>query len=282
MALDPQQKGCCPPGSLGAALAADPKSLRGENVELHSPSQGKVVAYVSKPPADAPSKPGQCLLVLHDVFGVDSGRTKQICDSYATKGYTVILPDLTRDGSFEPPESFGLGVFKTIFKAISHLYNNTRGPVLARLDEAVLPYLYNELGAKQIALMCFCWGAFPMNHLLGKHLPEIKCAIGFHPSLQLSSLYFENLDSILESIQVPIAYLSAENDPATIRPEGVAHKIMQKKPFAEECIFKEYKGVRHGWVNRGDLKDPTVLEAYTDSIKLSDEFLEKHLLSSAL
>lgn len=36
----------------------------------------------------------QCFVVIPDIFGIEGGRTRQVCDYYASKGYLVILPGL--------------------------------------------------------------------------------------------------------------------------------------------------------------------------------------------
>ena len=38
----------------------------------------------------------KCIIYNHDIFGwtkEDSGRTRQLCDLFASKGYYVVLPD---------------------------------------------------------------------------------------------------------------------------------------------------------------------------------------------
>lgn len=36
------------------------------------------------------------LIVAHDIFGLDGGRTKSVCDDLAIEGVTVYLPDFFR------------------------------------------------------------------------------------------------------------------------------------------------------------------------------------------
>ena len=49
----------------------------------------------------------KCIIYNHDIFGwtkEDSGRTRQLCDLFASKGYYVVLPDYYHgDVSYSKP-----------------------------------------------------------------------------------------------------------------------------------------------------------------------------------
>lgn len=42
------------------------------------------------------------LIMIHDIFGFDSGRTKLICDELSLLGITVYQPDFYRGEFFDP------------------------------------------------------------------------------------------------------------------------------------------------------------------------------------
>ncbi|GBG29491.1 Carboxymethylenebutenolidase-like [Hondaea fermentalgiana] len=264
---------CCPPGSHGAAPRADQGSLRGENVRLSS-SSGEFDMYVSRPGPGELVREGQCLIFLPDIFGVDSGRTKVICDTFAAQGYTVVLPDVQKYGGIPSPDTFSWKVM-ALPSLSSFMWNNSRSVFMPRLQQAVLPFVRNEFGATDIALLCFCWGCYPMTCLLEQQESDIRCAVGFHPSLLVSRFYWENRQKQLAAVQVPMLFLSGKNDPSDVMPNGLADKAMQKKPFAKDCKFKLYKDMVHGWVNRGDLEQPDIATAYKASLDDATEFLAK-------
>lgn len=49
------------------------------------------------------------LLILEDIFGINEGRHKTVCDTYATMGYNVYMPEF-----LDPPYSGGLDVPKIL------------------------------------------------------------------------------------------------------------------------------------------------------------------------
>ena len=52
-------------------------------------------------------KNGKCILWNYDVFGLDGGRTRMLCDIVADEGYLVLLPDYYRDRKFHDPKNGG-------------------------------------------------------------------------------------------------------------------------------------------------------------------------------
>ena len=52
----------------------------------------------------------KALIILEDVFGIDSGRHKVVTDTYANMGYDVYLPELLDHpwtGGVDPPKIIG-------------------------------------------------------------------------------------------------------------------------------------------------------------------------------
>lgn len=47
----------------------------------------------------------KCIIWNYDIFGFDSGRTKQMADFLAAHDYTVLLPDYYRGTFHNPAES---------------------------------------------------------------------------------------------------------------------------------------------------------------------------------
>merc|ERR1719347_1195364 len=53
----------------------------------------------------------KCIIWNYDIFGFNSGRTRQTADLFAEAGYMVIIPDFYR-GTWKSPFPFDESVFK--------------------------------------------------------------------------------------------------------------------------------------------------------------------------
>eukprot|EP00166_Cyanidium_caldarium_P001090 ctg_1492.g537 len=84
-----KEGGCCPPGSW-PALQVDYKP-RGTMKDIGKGVQAYVVGSGSRG-----------IIVLPDVFGVESGHSKAICDAFADAGFVAVLPDMFRGGALQP------------------------------------------------------------------------------------------------------------------------------------------------------------------------------------
>lgn len=79
---------CCPPNSW-PELATDYKSVG--NVTKVGDLE---IYYVGKGP--------KCIIWNYDIFGFDSGRTRQLCDLFAKEGFLVVMPDFYRGVMCDP------------------------------------------------------------------------------------------------------------------------------------------------------------------------------------
>jgi len=268
-----QQKSCCPPGSHGPSSDAD-YVPRGE-VRAIERNGVKCEIYVVLPPEEQRAD-GKALLFLHDIFGVDSGRTKQICDDYAAKGFFVVLPDLFEKEALSDKWASGWRMIFALGPLLSFIRSAKWPPIEKKLDAIVFPMLRNEFDAKSIGLVCYCWGMFPMLKILERHETGIKCGVGFHPALNALMVNGAGR-GVIKNVEVPIAVFAAGADPGDIKQGGLADKAMRNKPFYNDCVFKEFKAMKHGWVNRGPLSNAKVKRDFELAISDADEFLSKHL-----
>ncbi|GAB9476859.1 hypothetical protein Gpo141_00013917, partial [Globisporangium polare] len=78
---------CCPPTAL-SAVQGDPTATVGFTTKFNNTN-----LYVAGPAAGTTVKVG--LISLPDIFGPDSGRTKEDADNLAKLGYAVVVVDLT-------------------------------------------------------------------------------------------------------------------------------------------------------------------------------------------
>mmetsp|Transcript_14182 Transcript_14182/g.17568 ORF Transcript_14182/g.17568 Transcript_14182/m.17568 type:complete len:266 (+) Transcript_14182:200-997(+) len=262
---------CCPPGSHGPV---EPQAGYIPKGRIETLDDGKVELYVSEPG----ERTGKAILVLHDIFGPDSGRTKQICDIYAENGFVTVLPTLLKGPypMFVLPENGGEKVISKL-RAGWYLRGFKWKAVGSVLNDHVLPFLKNNLNINSIGLVSFCWGAWPMVHLMSERHEIIKCGVGFHPSLLVFTVHMENAKAHLRKIEVPTMLFSAGNDPADGKPGGFADKALSRTNKYSECLLKEYKQMQHGWVNRGDLSDENVSRDYEDAFQNAMEMLKTNV-----
>ena len=84
-----------------------------------------------------------------------------------------------------------------------------------------------------------------------------------------------SLAKTLGGVKCPQLYCPGLNDQVT--PGGEAEVIV-RDVAKQEVIVHEYKNQRHGWVNRGDVSQPTVQEGVVAALHEGEMFLRKHVL----
>uniref|UniRef100_A0A6B2LGN8 Dienelactone hydrolase domain-containing protein n=1 Tax=Arcella intermedia TaxID=1963864 RepID=A0A6B2LGN8_9EUKA len=204
----------------------------------------------------------KAVIVCYEVFGMNEGRLKLICDQLAHAGFQVLMPDFERNDPFDGNwPNFNAWLLKTPWSKVHD-----------DLVTKVLPFLKGH-GAKTFGILGFCWGNWVVFHASGE-ISEIKAGASAHPSaVRICQTFEENLDQIVDKIHIPNLVLSAVNDPESVKPGGVYSEKLSKVGGE---IF-EYKDQNHGWVTRGDLNDPQVEAAVKDSTQKIISFFTKHI-----
>jgi len=238
----------------------------------------------------------RAIVVGHDAFGVDSGRTKQISDELADAlGVIVAVPSFWASGSaggFGRDEADVMAPTGSRPTLLRRVYASLRA--VARLPcfvrelrainwEVVGPMVHDHLlpmlrehGAERVGLMGFCWGGWLVLHASGSS--EFCCGATLHPSQdKVCRLQGEDLRGLCEQVQCPQIILTAGNDSPKLMEHGIAHEVFRGKPFGSECTFQTFGEMKHGWVNRASLEDPAVHRDYTAAMDLVTQFFRKHL-----
>merc|ERR1712110_1381998 len=115
-----------------------------------------------------PSLSGKWLLWGHDIFGPDSGRTKEYCQKASEElQLTCIIPDFFR-GHYEWPMNI-----TTIPSWADHLREDW--------EFLLVPYLL-ERGAQSVAVVGTCFGSYITVHTSGDSLGLVKAGVGILPS----------------------------------------------------------------------------------------------------
>ena len=188
----------------------------------------------------------------HDIYGVDSGRTKEYCNKmFEDLGVTCILPDFFRgaDGRPDPIP----------------VWNDE----LSRdWEDLLVPYL--ELGeAKSVGVVGTCFGSYIVMHASASGVGFIKGGVSIHPAHPgLMESADEDEASIYSKIKSPQSFMDTPDSSETVREDGLASQVIDNVGlvFWIRCLsgffqtfFTEYEDpCNHGFFNRGDLSDKAV------------------------
>jgi dienelactone hydrolase len=117
-----------------------------------------------------------------------------------------------------------------------------------------------------------------MIHVLGLGIPQVKCGVGFHPSMGIFRISGENTEDAVKRIQAPIMFLAAWLDAGDIKRGGMVDQALKEKPFYKECVFKTFDDMVHGWVNRGIMGFNTtkVKRDYVEAMDLCMAYFDKY------
>ena len=74
---------------------------------------------------------------------------------------------------------------------------------------------------------------------------------------------------------------TAGSDNANMKEGGELFAVLQKHPFGDQCVTRDFPDMAHGWTTRGDLKVPAVAAAVDKALSGGIQFLKKHLLGES-
>lgn len=209
------------------------------------------------------------LLAFTDIFGPDSGRSKQDADRLGQLGYAVLLLDLT-DGDWVGlrPTRDGMPEWLRQYDFESYL--------APRIADAVA-YLESSVGVQQIASYGYCWGAWVGARLSAVDKPAIRGHVSFHPSWRVENVLLGDsaVEQLAARIKVPQLLLSAGNESDFVKANGSVHKILSENvALSAQSDVVDFPDVNHGWVNRGDLEQPAVKAAVADAWHAAIKFFQ--------
>merc|ERR1712215_578663 len=173
----------------------------------------------------------------HDIYGVDSGRTKEYCEKMNQDlGVTCILPDFFRgvDGRPDPIPVW-------------------TDELIRDWEDLLVPYL--ELGeAKSVGVVGTCFGSYIVMHASASGVGFIKGGVSIHPAHPgLMESANEDEASIYSKIESPQSFMDTPDSSETVREDGLASQVI------DNTFFTEYEDpCNHGFFNRGDLSDKAV------------------------
>jgi len=269
---------CCPPGSIGPRPLAN-KTPSGTTIKLTS-KEGSTHKELPMYVVGVEESPSTVLVVFSDVFGVDSGNQKVLCDTLSERmeSTLVVMPDLFRGN----PILGGWGLPAAItdfFQILSVVWGCRTRITIAAIEkdlvEILLPYLNKYEGAK-ISMVGMCFGGWVMGRALALgEFSHIKCGVGIHPSWKLQVVYGEKEEALAEAVKdKPILFLVAKNDDLKVDTPIVQQLSKQRGGIDENKISIEFPDMIHGFVARGDASDPTIAEQQERALTLAIDFIK--------
>jgi len=210
----------------------------------------------------------KCIIWCYDIYGFEGGRTRQLCDMLADSGYLVILPDFFR-GDWR-------GVSAPDLREWLVKQSDWYGSLQADVCDTILPYARAQ-GAKVFGCVGTCWGGYLVARL--SSYSDFRAGASFHPATTFiaENVNKEKLYEVLDEVQCPQMILSAGNDHHNEKPGGLASKIWGVMNFGEECIYREYRDMEHGWTVRGDNRKEDVNNAARAAFTSMLGFFSTHL-----
>lgn len=306
--LSHESKDCCPRDAIGSVPQDLTYTPRG-TWEVWKPretssNEKDVRCYVVR--GAKCDEENKFVLVAHDIFGPHSGRTVEICDEIANSlgNVTVVLPDFFRgrpffDSRIAPPLPgpsntlsawcawFGracclCGLCKMICSILCDSQRSAWDKNVAHMFENVIvPTMERRAGkdAPRLAILGFCWGGWFAFH--ASAYPHIVvCAASCHPSLDVCKMVGERAEDVCDAVAVPQLVLAARQDKPDVKKFGMLDKSITRRDRAlrGECKFVEYKEMKHGWVNRGDLNDSDTSRCVRSALSRVKAFFQRYLL----
>jgi len=214
---------CCPTSEPGRVSPYAPKgttiTLNGHDVYETGSAGDRWIVYV------------------YDIFGLASTNQHRFCDALAAQGFRVLMPDFFNGkpwplDDFPPKAGYG-PMMQWVGDAGSF---EKCGP----LFEAAVQYAKGK-GATSVGGYGSCWG----NVIALNAAKEgwIAAAASCHPSFLTAEL--------AGAVPVPMAFLLSRDE----APMEDVKAVLDKKPFADRCVWERYDDV-HGWTGaRLDLGD---------------------------
>lgn len=252
---------CCPPG----ALPFMPEDVSGERVGSMTQLPSGLNAYVA-------GEGSRAVVVVSDIFGIHTGRHKQICDELSAAGYLVVMPDFFRgayaDEGPNPPWWKGvLGLPKLV-----GIFNIPWAQVEQDILESVMPYL-KKRGVEQTAALGFCWGAWVVMH--ASTLPGVlTCGLSVHPSVAAMATRFgESEPDLLGQVRCPQLVLASADEPRRWKPGGSSERLLS----GVGCRFEVFPEMKHGFMPRGSVSNPAVRRDVDVAMAGIKRFLVEHL-----
>jgi len=206
----------------------------------------------------------KCVIWNYDIFGFDSGRTRQTADLFAEAGYLVIMPDFYRGTWRDPSDPAATDV-------VQFIRDQTNWDKLKKeVDNIVLPFAKSK-GAKSFGSLGTCWGSYMVMRL--SSYDQFAAGASWHPSHSpIGGLLGEDEKQLLSSIKCPQLFMPAGGDAESCKKGGLAEQVL-----GDKLTITEFPDMQHGWTVRGDMSDPAISRDVNKVVMETLDFFAKHL-----
>jgi len=204
----------------------------------------------------------RCIIWNYDIFGFDSGRSRQLCDIFADEGFTVIMPDYYR-GTFQDPSKPGTSQFIKSQTNWSNLKKDW--------EEKIRPFAVESKHAETFGAIGTCWGSYMTVRLSA--YPEVKAGVSMHPSHSPIMVRLgEDEEEIVKEIASPQLMMPSRTDSPNVKPDGLTEIIL-----GEKLEIIEFPEMNHGWTTRGKLEDKKVDRDVKKAVNSAIQFFKMNL-----
>ncbi|GMI03321.1 hypothetical protein TrLO_g13970 [Triparma laevis f. longispina] len=212
----------------------------------------------------------EAVVMFHDIFGLHTGRHKQIADELASRDLTVVVPDFFGNESSEfagglnkkEERGYGGGLARFMYLLISGKFKAFRqqhpwDPVCKNIwVDTIAPYVKNDLKCTSVGLLSFCWGAYPAVHATALNPPAsnlpVRANVCFHPSFDRTAAnWSEDQEQLVKAAgKIPTLIVATGMESKDWKPEGQAHQWMKESGNNVKWVETKQK---HGFMTRGDM-----------------------------
>lgn len=224
---------------------------------------GKIDAYLATPPAEIAHK-NVAILFLADVIGIWQN-SKLLADQFAANGYLTLVPDEFDGDALALNRPAGFDLHRWLAEGSDGKHPHTK-EMVDPITETALRYLQNELNAKKIGAVGYCFGA---KYVVRHYKDGIDVGYIAHPS-------FVQEDE-LRTITGPLSIAAAETD--QIFPSKMRHRSEEiLKETGQPYQINLYSGVAHGFSVRGNMENKVEKWAKEQAFLQAVAWFNWHLL----
>ncbi len=223
-------------------------AIAAETTILRAADGHRLAAYRAWPG----TTPNRGLVVLQEIFGVNA-HIRQVCDSFARRGYAVMSPAL-----FDRVErAVELGYDATAIEKGRELRNAIDWDATLLDVQAAIDAVRS---AGPVAVLGYCWGG-TLAFLSATRLTNVACAVGYYGG--------QTAPFASEKSRVPLLLHFGELDPRT--PPPYIEAIRVHNPQVEIHLFPADHGFNCD--HRKEWHEPSARRA----LELSLAFLDRHI-----
>ena len=194
------------------------------------------------------------LIVNYDIFGLNMGRTRGVCDQLSkSTGFHVVMPDYFRNAD----SIVNHGGIPLTENGREWLKTYPSSSILADTDSVI--YFMENLNITKFGSVGLCWGAWAGFHQASRNYGQpskILAHTSAHPSLYVEEFFGGTVEDLVRSVTSPVQLLPAGNDLDDFKDSGsVVDWLKNEGNFVDVFEFEE---MVHGWVPRGNVSDGAV------------------------